>query len=164
MSLEEQLSLLVTPSLEALGYELVRVMVQGKQRMTVQFMAERRDEKAMSVEDCATISRTISALLDVDDPIQGAYSLEVSSPGIDRPLTRLKDYTRFAGFETKIELNQPIEGRRKVRGIIVGIKDNEQIKMKVNDEEISFAFAEVKNAKLVLTDQLIAAATQEQLQ
>src|SRR5437773_11488495 len=98
-----------------MGYRLVRVALIGAQRPTLQVMAERRDEAAMTVEDCADISRSISALIDVEDPIAGAYLLEVSSPGIDRPLVRPEDYDRFAGFEARIELGEPVDGRKRYR-------------------------------------------------
>src|SRR5579875_2947076 len=104
---------LIEPSLSAMGYRLVRVMLTGGRRATLQVMAERRDEVPMSVEDCAEISRAVSALLDVADPIAGSYILEVSSPGVDRPLVEKADYDRFAGFEAKIELNEPLAGRRR---------------------------------------------------
>jgi len=93
-----------------MGYELVRVLLQGRQNLTLQVMAERRDRQPMTVDDCAEISRSISAILDVEDPITGAYTLEVSSPGIDRPLTRPQDFERFAGFDAKVETVQPVEG------------------------------------------------------
>ncbi len=95
--LAERIAKLITPAIEAMGFELVRVQVSGRQRPTLQIMAEPNSGRAMSVDDCAEISRAISAVLDVEDPISGAYSLEVSSPGIDRPLTRAKDYERFIG-------------------------------------------------------------------
>ncbi len=102
----------IGPSLSAMGYSIVRVaFTGGRSRPTLQIMAERLDNVAMSVEDCETISHTVSALLDVADPIDSAYQLEISSPGIDRPLTRRADYERFAGFEAKIEMLRPVEGR-----------------------------------------------------
>src|ERR1700691_3688074 len=103
-----------------MGYRLVRVMLSGRQRPTLQLMAERRDDAPMSVEDCAEISRSVSALLDVADPIASAYTLEVSSPGIDRPLVRAEDYDRFAGFEAQVELAQPQDGKKRFRGRVLG--------------------------------------------
>ena len=105
---------LVEPTLDGMGYELVRVRESGGDQPTLQVMAERKDRQDMTVDDCAKISRTLSAVLDVEDPISEAYSLEVSSPGIDRPLMRLEDYERFAGFEVKIETKRPLDGHRKV--------------------------------------------------
>src|SRR3546814_16657556 len=107
---------IIAPSIEAMGYELVRVMLTGGRRPTLQIMAERADGSGMSVDDCAGISRTISAVLDVEDPISGQYTLEVSSPGIDRPLTRLTELRRYAGFEARIDVADPIQGRKRVRG------------------------------------------------
>ncbi len=115
-----EIARIIEPSLEAMGYRLVRVALTGSQRPTLQVMAERGDEAAMSVEDCAEISRSISALLDVADPIAGTYTLEVSSPGIDRPLVRPEDYDRFAGFAARIELHEPLDGRKRFHGRLLG--------------------------------------------
>ena len=114
---------LLAPALEALGYGIVRVQLNSGRKATLQIMAERQDGAAMSVEDCATISRAVSALLDVEDPIPGAYDLEVSSPGIDRPLTRRQDFERFTGFEAKLETDRLLDGRRRFRGRIVGVDE-----------------------------------------
>src|SRR5690554_5392970 len=111
----ERVGALIEPSLEEMGYELVRVQLTGGPRPGLQIMAERADRAQMSVEDCAAISRAISAILDVEDPIAGAYTLEVSSPGIDRPLTRPEDFDRFQGFEARIECREAVEGRRRLR-------------------------------------------------
>src|SRR5579872_4004984 len=113
----------VEPSLTAMGYRLVRVAMVG--RTTLQIMAERADDAPMSVEDCAEISRSVSAILDVADPIAGAYTLEISSPGIDRPLVRPEDYDRFSGHQVKIELNGPVEGRKRFRGRLLGLADGD---------------------------------------
>lgn len=164
MDLEERISALVAPSLEAMGYELVRVLLQGRQNLTLQIMAERRDRQPMTVDDCAEISRSLSALLDVEDPIVGVYTLEVSSPGIDRPLTRPQDFERFAGFEAKVETLQPEEGRKRFRGQMLGLNDHGQMRLIVESGEIAIALANIKSAKLVLTDALIAAAVKEQEQ
>jgi ribosome maturation factor RimP len=147
---------MIAPSLEAMGYRVVRVAVTGGRRATLQIMAERRDDLAMTVEDCAEISRTVSALLDVADPIAGAYTLEVSSPGIDRPLTRREDFARFAGCEAKIELNAPRDGRRRFRGKLLGVEGDE-VRLLVDDAPIGLPLATVLRAKLVLTDELLAA-------
>src|SRR5436309_5322627 len=147
---------IIEPSLDAMGYRLVRVAVLGAGRMTLQIMAERRDEAAMTVEDCADISRTVSALLDVADPIAGAYTLEVSSPGIDRPLVRPEDFDRFAGFEAKLELAAPIDGRKRFRGRLLGRSDD-RIRLATDAGEVALPFAAVTRAKLVVTDDLLAA-------
>jgi ribosome maturation factor RimP len=154
--LEDRLRGMIEPSLADMGYELVRVKMIGTTRRTLQIMAERSDEKAMSVEDCADISRQVSALLDVEDPIPGAYVLEVSSPGIDRPLVRAKDFERFAGFEVKLETALPIEGRKKFRGKLLGL-DGETVRVKDEKGEVGLPFSAIANAKLVMTDELIAA-------
>ena len=147
-----------------MGYELVRVLLQGRQNLTLQVMAERRDRQSMTVDDCAEISRSISAILDVEDPIAGAYTLEVSSPGIDRPLTRPQDFERFAGFEAKVETVQPVEGRKRFRGQVMGLDEESQVRLVVETGEIAIPLASIKSAKLVLTDALIAAATKAQEQ
>ena len=151
---------LIAPSLEAMGYRVVRVSVTGGRRPTLQIMAERVDDKAMTVDDCADISRTASALLDVADPIATAYTLEVSSPGIDRPLVRREDFARFAGFEAKIELTAPVDGRRRFRGKLLGV-DGDDVKLLVNAAPIALPLATVVRAKLVLTDELLAASPPE---
>jgi len=163
MDLEERISSLVAPSLDAMGYELVRVALLGRLDQTLQIMAERRDRAPMTVDDCADISRAVSALLDVEDPIAGKYTLEVSSPGIDRPLTRSTDYERFAGFEAKVETIRPVEGRKRFRGKILGLTAENQVRLVVDTgEELSIPLADIQRAKLVLTDELIAAAMNEQ--
>jgi ribosome maturation factor RimP len=151
---------LIAPSLEAMGYRVVRVSVTGGRRATLQIMAERVDDKAMTVDDCADISRTASALLDVADPIATAYTLEVSSPGIDRPLVRREDFARFAGFEAKIELTAPVDGRRRFRGKLLGV-DGDDVKLLVDAAPIALPLATVVRAKLVLTDELLAASPPE---
>lgn len=155
---------MVAPSLDAMGYELVRVLLQGRQNLTLQIMAERRDRQPMTVDDCAEISRSLSAILDVEDPLAEAYTLEVSSPGIDRPLTRPQDFERFAGFEAKVETVQPVEGRKRFRGQVMGLNDDSQVRLVVETGEIAIPLASIKSAKLVLTDALIAAATKAQEQ
>jgi ribosome maturation factor RimP len=120
-------------------------------------MAERLDEVPMSVEDCAEISGSLSALLDVADPIAGSYMLEVSSPGIDRPLVRAEDYNRFAGFDARIELAEPLAGRRRFRGRLLGTDANE-VRLLTEAGEIRLPLAAIGRAKLVLSDALIAAA------
>jgi ribosome maturation factor RimP len=162
MDLNSRLETLITPSLDGMGYELVRVMLQGKARPTLQIMADRKDGQPMTVEDCADISRSLSALFDVEEPIQGAYTLEVSSPGIDRPLTRRKDFERWAGFEAKLETSQPIDGRKRFKGLIKGLDETDCVVLDIETGEARIPLAEVRNAKLVLTDALVAAATKDQ--
>lgn len=152
---------LLTPSIEAMGYRVVRVAFTGGRRATLQIMAERSDGAAMTVEDCAVVSHAVSALLDVADPINGAYQLEVSSPGIDRPLTRREDYQRFAGFEAKVELAHPHDGRRRFRGRIVGVA-GDVLELAVGADAVRLPLGEITRAKLVLTEALIAATHPEQ--
>ena len=147
---------IIEPSLEAMGYRLVRVAFLGARRATLQIMAERIDDAPMTVDDCTQISRSVSALLDVADPISEPYMLEVSSPGIDRPLTRPEDYDRFAGFEAKIELGQPLDGRKRFRGRLLGRADS-HIRLVAETGEVSLPFADIAKAKLVITDDLLAA-------
>ena len=113
---------LISPSIDDLGYELVRVQLSGDGAPTLQIMAERKDRGDMTVEDCAEISRLVSALLDVEDPVPGAYTLEVSSPGLDRPLMRIGDYDRFAGYEARVETRRLIDGRKRFRGRLNGVR------------------------------------------
>ncbi len=147
---------LIEPSLTSLGYEIVRVTFTGGDRQILQIMAEREDG-TMTIEGCEEISRTVSALLDVEDPISEAYELEVSSPGIDRPLTRLKDFERWSGFEAKVELDEAVDGRRRYRGKVMGIQDEDIVLLNDANEKILLPFNELRKAKLVLTDELIAA-------
>jgi len=155
--LDARLAGIVTPTIVDLGYELVRVAVMGREQPTVQIMAERADGAAMSVEDCETISRAAGAVLDVEDPIQGNWTLEVSSPGIDRPLTRVKDWNRFAGHQARMEVDVPIDGRRRFAGVILGA-DTENARLRLEDGmEVSLPMDQLRRARLVLTDALIAA-------
>lgn len=154
---EADVERLIAPSLAAMGYDIVRVRLSGSDQAKLQIMAERQDRAAMRVEDCAEISRATGAILDVEDPIAGSYTLEVSSPGIDRPLTRLDDFERFAGFEVKLELRTPIDGRRRFRGRLLGL-DGSEVRMIHDDNEVRLSGSEIIKAKLVMTDELIAAS------
>jgi len=163
MSQAKHIEAMIAPSVEELGFEIVRVQVTGSQHPRLQIMAERKDGSGIDVEDCATISRTISATLDVEDPFENEFTLEVSSPGIDRPLTRLKDFQTWAGFDAKIEMQQGVEGRRRYTGRLLGLDDNDIIQIETEEgEQFALAFGDVQRAKLLLTDELIAAATTEQ--
>ncbi len=150
-----QIETMIVPSLEAMGYSVVRVSFTGGRRPTLQIMVERRDDRAMTVEDCETVSHSVSALLDVADPIAIPYHLEISSPGIDRPLVRRADYERFAGFEAKIELQRPLDGRRRFRGTLMGLADD-SVKVLVGAEPVLLPLSSIARAKLVLNDALIA--------
>ena len=153
-----EIAQMIEPSLVAMGYRLVRVVVTSGRRATLQVMAERIDDAPMTVDDCALISRSVSALLDVADPIAGAYLLEISSPGIDRPLVRPEDYDRFSGFEARIELTEPFAGRKRFRcSCLLGTADGE-VRLATDAGEARLPLASVARARLVLTDDLIAAS------
>lgn len=153
--LETRLEKLLRPAIEAAGFDLVRLKVTGSERKTLQVMAERPD-RTMSAEDCATLSRALSPILDESDPIPGSYRLEVSSPGIDRPLVRLKDYHDWQGYEAKIDLDRMIEGRKKFKGVIAGV-DGENVCLNIEGEEETalIPFAWIASAKLTLSDEII---------
>lgn len=152
--LEEKIASLADKAASGLGYEIVRVRVLGDRRPRIQIMAERPDG-GFNVEDCARLSRALSQPLEELDPIPAGYVLEVSSPGIDRPLTRLQDFASFEGFEAKIELARMIEGRRRFRGILAGV-DGDVVKLKDEGEVFSWRLHHISDARLVLTDELIA--------
>ena len=152
---------LIAPTIEAMGYEVVRVALGGgRQSSRLQVMVERKDRAPMRVDDCAEISRTISAVLDVEDPIESAYTLEVSSPGLDRPLTRPADFERFKGYEARIESFRPIEGRRKFKGRLEGL-DGEMVRIRCDGTELGVPLAAVTKAKLVITDELLKEAAKD---
>ncbi|KAF0114505.1 MAG: hypothetical protein FD149_1826 [Rhodospirillaceae bacterium] len=155
--MEHKITALVRPTLEGMGYALVRVLLQGKERRTVQIMAERQDRAAMSVDDCVLLSRAVSAVLDVADPVVGSYVLEVSSPGLDRPLTRREDFNRFAGHETRLETVRPIGGQRRFRGRLLGLTEEGAVRLALPEgEEVVVPQADVAKAKLVIGDEPIA--------
>jgi ribosome maturation factor RimP len=151
--LEEEIAQLIEPAVAGAGFDLVRVRVSGAQRKTLQVMAERADG-TMSAEDCAALSRTLSPLLDAADPIKGAYTLEVSSPGIDRPLTRLEDFEAWSGFEAKVETSRPLDGRKRWRGVLNGV-EGDQVRLNVDDGVARIPFAAISSARLVLTEDLV---------
>jgi len=156
--LAAQLAGLVEPVLEGLGFRLVRVTISGHNGTTVQIMAERPDG-TITVEECAEISRNLSPLLDAHDPLPGHYVLEVSSPGIDRPLARVSDFETWAGYEAKIELKQPVSGRKRFRGVLEGV-ENGEVRIEVELDQlgpqlVGLPVALIAEARLVLTDALI---------
>ncbi len=151
---------MVAPTLLDMGYELVRVSVTGSTTPTVQIMADRTDGSLIGVADCEAISHAVGAVLDVDDPIQGAWNLEVSSAGIDRPLTREKDWNRFSGHLARAETNIPVDGRKRFSGIVLGAEDGFG-RLRIEDgSEAALPLAEILKARLVLTDALIEASAQ----
>ena len=160
--LESGIERLVAPALDALGYDVVRVKMTSQSPRTLQIMAERHDRVAMTVDHCGEISRVASTLLDVEDPIGSAYSLEVSSPGIDRPLVSEGDFERFAGHVVKIETGRPCDGRKRFRGELLGFGDGE-VRIAIDGEVFAVPHAAIVAAKLVLTDELIAASEELEL-
>ena len=152
----EALTALIEPEAKALGFDLVRVKWIGGDDPTLQIMAERPDTRQLVIDDCAALSHRISDKFDEIDPIEEAYRLEVSSPGIDRPLTRLKDFSDWAGHEARVVLHEAAEGRMQVRGYLVGAEGET---ITIDDRKhgrIAFEFSNVATAKLLLTDRLIA--------
>ncbi len=148
----ERITHAIEPSVESMGYRLVQVrLADGTRRKTLTIMAERADGVFMSFDDCSEISQTVSALLDVDDPITGAYDLEVCSPGIDRPLTKLDDFKRYEGYEIKCETLIPIDGRKRFRGKITGCK-GEIISLAAESGDVQVSFGNLRTAKLVAND------------
>lgn len=155
-SLVEQIEALISPSLTSMGFELVQVkFMDGKRSQTLQIMAQRPDG-TMSLDDCTEVSRQVSAVLDVEDVISAAYRLEVSSPGIDRPLVKLADYTTYLGHQAKIETVLPVDGRKRFSGPLKAVEGNDII-ITVDGRDYALPFADIQQAKLVLTDALIKA-------
>ncbi len=157
-----EIASLAEPLLEDLGFRLVRVLVSGRDGGTVQIMAE-RSSGVITIEDCTLISRRLSPLLDVHDPMPGGYNLEISSPGIDRPLVRPSDFEIWAGYEAKVELRELVDGRKRFRGLIEGFEDGE-VRLAValdgveGNQVMGFPVDMIESAKLVLTDELTKAA------
>ncbi|MFO0390075.1 MAG: ribosome maturation factor RimP [Alphaproteobacteria bacterium] len=164
MDLIEKITSIIEPSLDDMGYVIVQIkMADGDRRKTLAIMAERKDGVVMGFDDCTEISRVVGALLEVDDPITGAYNLEVCSPGIDRPLTRPEDYSKYAGYEAKIETQLPIEGRKRFRGVLKGMNDN-KVTMNMDGKDTVISFSNIRTAKLVMTDALVAEHLKKQKQ
>jgi len=152
-AIDRRLAEIVTPTIEGLGFELVRIRLMGGNTKTLQIMAD-RPEGGIDVDDCGQISVAVSAILDVEDPIEDHYTLEVSSPGIDRPLTRLKDFDAWVGHEAKIETAEMIDGRKRFKGKIAGTEGDEVL-IEIEEGTIGLRFDWLADAKLVLTDELI---------
>lgn len=153
MQLTDRIAAMIEPALAAMGYEIVRVQLGGGHNpsgrsATLQIMCDREDGRPVTLDDCAGISRLASAVLDVENPIAGEYTLEVSSPGFDRPLTRPKDFERFAGAEARLELNLPVDGRKRFKGVLRGLDDGAVI-LDTGDGERRLALADIEKARLV---------------
>lgn len=152
--MDQTIAAIITPVIEGLGYELVRLRYMGGKTPTLQIMAD-KPEGGIEVDDCATISQHLSAHLDVEDPIHDAYALEVSSPGIDRPLTRLKDFDAWEGYEAKLETSELIDGQKRFKGQLRGTEGDEVL-IEIPQGVIGLQIEWLTDAKLVLTDELIA--------
>lgn len=155
---EEKIDAIIRGPVEGMGYRVVRLRIIGTGRRTLQIMAEPLDQTGMTVEGCADISRAISPILDVEDPISAAYMLEVSSPGIDRPLVSREDFDVWQGHEFKINTTDAIDGRRRFRGMLNGFdSEADEVRMTLDGDEIGIPYAAISSSKLVLTDDLISA-------
>jgi ribosome maturation factor RimP len=152
-AIDRRMAEIITPVIEDLGFELVRVRLMSGKTTTLQIMADKPDG-GIEVDDLSVITQNVGAVLDVEDPILDEYTLEVSSPGIDRPLTRLKDFDAFEGYEAKIETEELIDGRRRFKGQLAGI-DGTEVLINVEEGTIGLQFDWLSDAKLVLTDELI---------
>jgi ribosome maturation factor RimP len=152
-AMDRRLAEIITPVIEDMGFELVRVRLMTGKNAILQIMAD-KPEGGIEVDDLAQISTAVGAVLDVEDPIVEEYALEVSSPGIDRPLTRLKDFAMFEGYEAKLETDDLIDGRRRFKGELAGIEDDEVL-INIEEGTVGLKFEWLTDAKLVLTDELI---------
>ena len=157
MKIIDRIEKIIEPTVKNLGFDIVRVLLSGDHNPRLQIMAEPLDGRAMNVDDCAAISRAVSALLDVEDPVSSSYTLEVSSPGLDRPLVRLQHFERFAGYEARIETAIAIDGRKRFRGRLGGI-EGDNVLLQVDKNEWVFPFPDIQKAKLIVTDEMLAEA------
>ena len=157
MKIIDRIEKIIEPTVQDLGFDIVRVLLSGDHNPRLQIMAEPLDGRAMNVDDCAAISRAVSALLDVEDPVSSSYTLEVSSPGLDRPLVRLQHFEKFAGYEARIETAMAIDGRKRFRGRLGGI-EGDNVLLQVDKNEWVFPFPDIQKAKLVVTDEMLAEA------
>ena len=163
MDLASRIEGIIGQTVNDMGFAIVRVRLLGNQNLRLQIMAEPRDGRGMTVDNCANISRAVSAVLDVEALINSHYVLEVSSPGLDRPLVRIADFKRFAGFEAKVETHRLIDGRKRFRGRLMGV-ENDLVKVLVDGSEIGFPHANIHRAKLLLTNEPLAASEEQRKQ
>ena len=160
-AIDRRLADIVQPVIEGLGFELIRLRLMGGKTRVLQIMADRPDG-GIGVDECGDISTAVSAVLDVEDPLEDNYILEVSSPGIDRPLTRLKDFENYDGFEARIELDRVAEGRKRFRGVLAGVEgDAIGIDLEGEDSTAMIPFEWIVDAKLILTDALMKRGADE---
>lgn len=146
---------IIEPVVDELGYETVRIMTSGETNPTLQIMIEHKDyNRELTVDDCAAVSRAVSAVLDEKDPIENRYTLEISSPGLDRPLTKPEHFRRFAGYVVKLETVEPVEGRKRFKGVVKGVSAEEVIMLEMENIVYNISFSNITKAKIVLTDEL----------
>ena len=162
MQTKHPLQALLEPVITGLGYEVVRILTIGQKNPTLQIMIDRLDGKDITVEDCATVSRTVSTVLDEKDPIKDQYSLEVSSPGLDRPLTKIEHFKRFSGYEARIETAVEVEKRKRFKGVLGNVDEQNRVHIDVDGTDYTIAFDDISKAKLILTDELLQAAAEAQ--
>ena len=160
MQTKHPLQALLEPVITGLGYEVVRILTIGQKNPTLQIMIDRLDGKDITVEDCATVSRAVSAVLDEKDPIKDQYSLEVSSPGLDRPLTKIEHFKRFSGYEARIETAVEVEKRKRFKGVLGNVDEQNRVHIDVDGTDYAIAFDDISKAKLILTDELLQAAAE----
>lgn len=150
MSLDQHINDIIVPTLTDKGFRVVRAQLQGSKRKKLQIMIERIDDHNVTIDDCTLVSRTVSILLDLDDPIHESYTLEVTSPGLDRPLTQESDFQRFAGAMIRIELTTPYKGSRKFQGLLMGIEGGlVKIELDPQKEVAEFTFSDIQKARLI---------------
>ena len=153
----------IAPTLVSMGFEVVRVAVTGEGgRRSLQVMADRANGSLINIDDCTAISAALNDIFEAEDPLDGAYNLEVSSAGIDRPLTRPKDFNSYVGFEAKVQTRRPIDGRKKFRGLINGLSGSDAVELMVDGQQVALPLSEIDRAQLVLNDALIAATEKNQ--
>ncbi len=151
------LSDIIEPIVEGLGFETVRILTTGESNPVIQIMIEHKDyTKEITVDDCATVSRAISTVFDEKDPVEGKYVLEVSSPGIDRPLTKIDHFNRYKGYLIKLETIETVEKRKRFKGVIEDVSSNNEVLLKMDEVVYSIAFDNISKAKIILTDELWA--------
>ncbi len=159
-TLEDRLESLIAPSVASIGFHLVRVKMFNRQGRVLQVMIERADGDSATIDDCAMVSRLVSAHLDAEDPVSGSYDLEVSSTGIDRPLVRREDFCRFAGLEATASVDPPLDGQKRFQGRLAGMVDGHVQMEQSPGRVVSLPFARIVEAKLVLSDELIRGTAQ----
>lgn len=160
MNIEQKIESIIEPTITDLGLEIVKLTFLNDESNTLQILLDRINRTPIDVDDCAKASRAVSAILDVEDPITKEYVLEVSSPGIDRPLTKLEHFDRFVGFDVKVEITEMIDNRKRFRGILKGTEGSDII-VTIDNEDYKVPFDMLLKAKLVLTDELVAASKQK---